>query len=220
MIILDDKNCVMSNRIVSGFKEDGVRFMGRSGAAHRVDIIDTKPSAKAHRDGFQIIPPSYHNPNEQFAGACTDFVSITDCTIFSKGSLQGIFSADGLIKNILISDCKVQTRSEHGITLNGLLNGLITRNTDENGYPVRTVLNNLRIGGGVANIWVKSFLNHEYGIVAGEHIIDNRGTEHHPMDTYLDNFDLDLFVSLSREITYVNTDKFCEDLGILACECV
>lgn len=218
MIILKN-NESLHNKIISAFAEDAIRLNGKNGFIDRVSIIDTANSDAAHRDAIQIIPPSETLPNQQFAGAVTNFVNINACTIFSTGQLQGIFCSDGLIKSALITDNQIQTASQHAITINGLLSGLITRNVDEHGNPVRVVLNNLRIGGGVANIWIKSFKDHYYEDVIGEDIIDNRGLEHHKNGVYIDNFDLDLFVNRSAALEYVDTTSFCENLGELAFDC-
>ena len=134
----------LENKIISGFEEDAIRIIGNNAYINKVSIIDTAHTDAAHRDAIQIIPP-HKGLNLQFAAAKTNHVTISNCTIFSQGKLQGIFCSDGLIGSAYIVDNQIQTDSEHKITLNGLLGGVIERNIDANGKPVPVVLNNLRI---------------------------------------------------------------------------
>lgn len=211
MVILN--NDIIENRMISRFEEDAIRVIGKYAYINRVSIIDTCHSDAAHRDAIQIIPPNECR-NLQFAGASTNHVSICNCSIFSQGQLQGIFCSDGLIESAYITDNQIETMSEHKITINGLMSGVISRNVNAEGDPVRVVLNNLRIGG-AENIWIKSFRNKEYGRVIGENIIDNRG-KNDKRGICLDDFDLDAFVNTAKSLTYCDTESYCNDLASLA----
>lgn len=219
MILLKTANR-LQNQIISNFKEDAVRLMGDNIIVDNVSVIDPLNSDDAHRDGFQLIPASPRGkPNRQYGAAVIQSPRITRSTVYSKGELQGIFCSDGLIENARITDNVIHTNSLHSITLNGVLSGRIERNYYGDGSPLPVVLNNLRIGGGIANIWVKSFKHDVYEAIQGNHVIDNRGEENAHNGTYVENLDLYLFNRKVNDIKYVDLKSFCFALGDLAIAC-
>ncbi len=209
----------LQNKIITDFSDDGIRLMGDNIIADNIAVIDRLYNDGAHRDGFQLIPKVEGLPNRQYAAASIKNPRISHCTVFSEGLLQGIFCSDGLIENAQITDNLIQTSSQHNITLNGLLSGTIARNHDENGMPLPVILNNLRIGGGIANVWVTSFKHHAYEKIKGKNITDNRGKRHHRNGIYVENLDLDAFRSQANNLEYTDLHHFCESLSELAITC-
>ena len=216
MKILKDNDRLVG-RIITGFDKDAVRLMGNKVTVNNVTIIDSQNNDEAHRDAFQLIPASQAIPNQQYAAATIDSPTITNCSVYSKGALQGVFCSDGLITDAVIEGNAFNTHSAHRITLNGVLSGRIKHNTYGDGSPLLPTLNNLRIGGGIANVWINSFRNLAYEAIEGD-VNDNRGN---PVmrGTHLDDFDLDLFLERKLEIKYVDVKHYCSDLGALALQC-
>lgn len=145
----------------------------------------------AHRDAIQLIPFN------QFAGGELENLLITGNRINSEGKLQGIFGSDGIFRNLTITFNTIDTRSDHKITLNGLVGqqNHIEGNRDFRGDLVPVQLNPIRLGGNLAtgNVWILSVVaedQQQYGYgyinVGGDiasgahpyrHITDNRGVE-------------------------------------------
>lgn len=143
----------------------------------------------AHRDAIQLIPAN------QFAGGELENLLITSNRISSTGKLQGIFGSDGIFRNLTITFNTIDTRSEHKITLNGLVGqqNHIEGNRDQRGDLVPVQLNPVRLGGNLAtgNVWILSVVaedQDQYGygyvniggdIASGanpySHIVDGRG---------------------------------------------
>lgn len=120
----------------------------------------------AHRDGIQAVPPVNYNlftSPTQFAAAKSTGLIIQDNIIQSSGGLQGIFATDGLFEQLIITGNKLQPQADnrHTITINGMMSGNISNNTDLAGnlLPASKVkLLPLRIGGD-ANIYIVGFSN-------------------------------------------------------------
>ncbi|MFN3786338.1 MAG: hypothetical protein ACK4RS_05805, partial [Thiothrix sp.] len=115
----------------------------------------------AHRDGIQLIPERTADGINQFAGAVMSNVSISGNVIYSDGTLQGIFAADGAFRNLHIRNNHLQIGGKHTITISGMLSGSIMNNTDINNNPLedeKITMYPLRLGGG-ANIYVLGFSN-------------------------------------------------------------
>lgn len=125
------------HNLIQFFAEDGVRAQN-----HRVKVIQnsifegiTEDNGEAgHRDAIQLIPPSH----AQNLGRL-DKVEIRENTIKSHhhntrtpanriAILQGIFGSDGYFINTIIKDNRVVVNSDHGITLNGANNLVISGN--------------------------------------------------------------------------------------------
>lgn len=106
---------------------------------------------RAHRDAIQLIPPN------RYVGGGLDGVSITKCVIASEGMLQPIFSSDGWYTNLNISDNVVSTKSQHDISIAGVLSGTFEENYDLNGNPIIPDLYPARLGGGKLNYHILSF---------------------------------------------------------------
>lgn len=110
---------------------------------------------------------------DQMAGAILDGATVENCTITSRnGTLQGIFSSDGLLKNITILNNKITTQGYHFITFNGLLSGSIGGNLLQSTgqYIPKIYLNPARIGGNMADDGVLCLLSFATGGIAYESI--------------------------------------------------
>jgi hypothetical protein len=147
------------------FAEDGIRAQN-----HRIKVIQNSifegitddNAEEGHRDAIQLIPPSH----AQNLGRL-DKVEIRENTIKSHhhntrtpanriAILQGIFGSDGYFINTVIKDNRIVVNSDHGITLNGANNLVISGNqiasVAVDGRRPGIKLYFSRIGGG-ANHW-------------------------------------------------------------------
>ena len=213
------------------FRQDAIRAIGHNTAIRNCVVTDLasyvpkhvrdKPNPinnlwfaeqltladEAHRDGVQIIPPnmiaSCHN--QQYAASVIENVLIENCSFEAHWSkLQPIFMGDGLGKNIIIHNNRMNSGSEHQISLYGLIDGSIKGNT-ANGEPAKVRLRACRIGGGMKGyprVWIRSFLDERYDYVEGsllyhddpDYLQDQRRSTDLPGNNiHLDNFDLDGF---------------------------
>ena len=129
--------------------------------AHLSTIAVNKFKDVAHRDVIQLIPAPNKTGSDQMAGAMMSNVEIVENIMHSKGQLNCIFGSDGAFKNLTIKNNHIQTKGAHTISINGMLSGKITGNTDLQGAPLpanKIKLLPLRIGGG-ANIYIIGFKN-------------------------------------------------------------
>jgi len=129
--------------------------------SHLSTIAVNKFKDVAHRDIIQLIPMPNDTGSDQMAGAMMSDVDIVENIMHSKGQLNCIFGSDGAFKNLNIKNNHIQTKGEHTISINGMLSGEITGNTDLQGAPLpanKIKLLPLRIGGG-ANIYIIGFKN-------------------------------------------------------------
>ena len=128
-------------------------------------LADNIEEGGAHIDAIQLIPhdgyiKSVNRPWYAAAEICD--VNITDCSITSLGSLQGITGFDGLFRNISVNRCVFYLSSPHKVTFNGLLSGSFYnlysgefQNSAQSTAPLHgdtkclVRLNNLRIGGAI-----------------------------------------------------------------------
>ena len=137
----------------------------KSGAeVSRKFLADDIEEGGVHVDAIQLIPhggyAGYIN-RPWYAAAEIRSVSISDCSITSKGTLQGITGFDGLFSDISIDRCVFYLSSAHKVTFNGLLSGSFTNmysgeyqhGVSKPSAPLHedtkciVRLNNLRIGG-------------------------------------------------------------------------
>ena len=136
----------------------------KSGAeVSRQFLADDIEEGGAHIDAIQLIPHGgyarYINRPWYAAAEICD-VNITDCSITSTGSLQGITGFDGLFRDIAVNRCVFYLASPHKVTFNGLLSGSFYnmysgefQNSTQSAAPLHgdtkciVRLNNLRIGG-------------------------------------------------------------------------
>lgn len=151
--------------------------------AHLSSVAVNKFKDVAHRDVMQLIPAPNETGSDQMAGAMMSNVDIVENIMHSKGQLNCIFGSDGAFKNLTIKNNHIQTKGAHTISINGMLSGKITGNTDLNGAPLppnKIKLLPLRIGGG-ANIYIIGFKNkpgtpeehrYEYRAIAGVPVND------------------------------------------------
>lgn len=137
---------------------------------------DPAIAAAAHRDAIQLIPPSIYLTREQFAVGSLVGVSVLGNRIESTGRLQGIFGSDGLFQNLRIIGNTVQTKSQHFISINGLLGGHIEGNIRPDGSYCPIFLGSARIGGnlGDGSVRILGFAGDAYRYAPVEEIVDWR----------------------------------------------
>ncbi|MBO0612646.1 hypothetical protein [Thiothrix fructosivorans] len=220
---------MMNHLWVSHYQNDGIVVKANGCNVSNCTIIDNLDGwvNVGHRDGVQIIPSDPHIQNIQYAAAEISDIKITGNHIRSNGYLQGIFCSDGLICNIEISNNIIQTRSQHFISLTGLISGKIYGNVRENGQPCDIHLKPLRIGGnpGDGNLWILSFSDSTYRYLPVEYIvnkeslpftIDNRQKIFSKLkgDEYLYNFDIKEFRIAARKLLIENKHKSTNDNAI------
>lgn len=142
-----------------------------------------------HWDFWQGIPRVKGKDNRQYVAAMLENIIIANNTIDGRGTtLQCIFTVDGRVNNILVTDNTLDTRSDHKITLGGVITGIFTGNKDFDGKTVPAVLEPLRIGG---EVHIMSFTHpdHDYQECVGD-FIDYRRIPFRKKGTYLIDFDL------------------------------
>ena len=160
----------------------------------------------AHKDGFQLIPAE-----NNFAGGLLTDVTIVDCVITSEGRLQPIFASDGCFERLSIRDNKMSTRSEHNITIYGMLSGEISGNTTVDGDPIEPRLLPLRLGGGRLNIHVISFSegsSYQYRTIKGVATEVDRRTIPVAKSSYVELLDMDAFNKQYNSERYKGVDRF------------
>lgn len=234
----------VKNGIAHRFETDAYQIRSSKTTVTSMDVFDTASydgsknsrgqliASLAHRDAFQIIPPSIIRANDQYALSEIENIAIRSCVMVSNGHLQGVFSSDGLINGIEVSDCVMQTRGQHYITLNGVLgNAVFSNNLDENKNPVPVILNPARVGGNPdgKNIWISSFADYRYDSVFGENVTDNRKKvsklRMQRGDIYLNEFELYMYrYRVQEELKYPTTGKqrtirYARELQKLALQC-
>lgn len=170
---------------LTGTQTDAVRIWNNGSRLNNLTITDNRTYDEAHRDAIQLIPPPMVDPvkknpdgtpwrlGDQMAGAILDGATVENCTITChNGTLQGIFSSDGLLKNINILNNTITTQAYHFITFNGLLSGIIGGNLLQSTgkYIPKIHLNPARIGGNMADDGVLCILSFATGGIAYETI--------------------------------------------------
>lgn len=218
-----------SHQCYTGNFQDAIRIT-QSGVCEGNIIDDESGDMSAHRDAIQLIPNAGYG-RSQFAAALLSDVLVKDNRITSNGALQGIFSSDGLLDNITVTGNVIQTKSQHHITLAGLMGGEIHSNTDGEGNPSKVVLMPLRIGGnpGTGNVWVLSFSDpskYAYRPIIGmdtdsDCVSDLRMEDRsNYANTFLYEFDLDAFrVYAARIDNTVAISHYAKALQDLAKNC-
>lgn len=151
------------------FVEDAINIKANGQAIKGNQIIDKvigtpldelhSLAKRAHRDGIQLIPTKVGVGNYQFMAGSLEDIVIEDNHITSQGLLQGIFGSDGVFRNIIIRNNRIDTQAEHKITINGFLSGVLSNNRDSEGKLLPIYLGPLRLGGNLAtgNVWIVSF---------------------------------------------------------------
>lgn len=174
---------------------------------------DPAIAAAAHRDAIQLIPPSIYLSREQFAAGSLVGVSVLGNRIESTGKLQGIFGSDGLFQNLRIIGNTVQTKSQHFISINGLLDGHIEGNIRPDGSYCPIFLGSARIGGNLGDgiVRILGFAGDSYRYAPIEEIVDWRALKAgvvvdvrtRPLlnkDTNLINFQADEFRAAAQKL--------------------
>ena len=192
----------LMNRNIKGFITDAVALMGDSSSVTGCIMDDSTGNNSAHRDFIQPRQLG-NNANGQMMGACSSLNTIFKNTMKSVWKCQGVFSSDGGFFDIYVVDNIITTNSQHKITLGGVFTGTFGNNRDENGKPVKVVLNKMRIGGGLAKSFhVSTFLNNKYEQVKVDATTDLDDNRLIPSDEdvlfCVDDFDLELWQHLAK----------------------
>ena len=148
---------------------DAVRVWRHNINVENLTIRDYRDDIKsAHRDGIQLIPPpSYRETTidgkktlvkqaDQMVGTILNDVTISHCDILAPtAALQGIFSSDGMCKNLKISHVSVGTHGGHAISIAGVLSGCeishVTLRQQTGSVAPEIALYPFRIGGNMAD---------------------------------------------------------------------
>lgn len=207
-----------SAQLLTDFTGDALVVMEHGALVIGNEIIDTAAQIDpaiaeyAHRDAIQLIPPSPAFPRQQFAAGLLDHVRVLGNRIDSTGKLQGIFGSDGLFRYLAIVGNTIQTRSQHYITISGMLSGWIEGNILPDGSPCPVRLEPLRIGGqpDAQNVRVLSFAGwwhyaplHEIvdqNTLAADVVVDVRSLPVNTQDIYLCNFHLEAFWAAAQAL--------------------
>lgn len=191
-----------NGKLALNFKTDAFNLRTRGGLyVENLFAIDTlslftqenENNKQAHRDFLQIIIDG--RLWEQYTlGEIADLY-ISNCTCYSRHSLQGIFMSDGIIRYIECIGNKIITDSYHEITLSGVIDGYFEDNTTLNGLDVKVELTPARIGGnaqGEGNLWVNEFRQEEYKFkpIEANNLLDRRKDFMNTKDRHLYDFDL------------------------------
>lgn len=218
---------ILTNQVVYGFGDnDAVRVRDHRCMVTGCHIIDTSPSKKAHKDMVQLYCPSKPGEhNDQYAAGTLRGVSVNKNTLFSEGHAQGVFGSDGLFEDMSIVNNVIDTKSQHEITLNGLLSGQIAYNAHADGTPCIVQLGPLRFGGnpeGQGNVWVLGMLDRTYDAIETDPdttLLDTRRTKPSvvsPGDVYLTDVYIDEFREEIRKMPYGSTKTFAYNCQSLA----
>jgi len=148
---------------------DAVRVWQHNINVENLTIRDFRDDIEsAHRDGIQLIPPpSYRKTTidgketlvkqaDQMVGTILNNVTISYCDILAPtAALQGIFSSDGMCKNLKISHVSVGTHGGHAISISGVLSGCeishVTLHQQAGSVAPEIALYPFRIGGNMAD---------------------------------------------------------------------
>lgn len=177
-----------TNRQISYSNEtqtDAVRIWNHNVTLDNLTITDTRSYDIAHRDAIQLIPPPKYQDGvdksgkptkiklaDQMVGTILENPTVKNCTVNApSGPLQGIFTSDGLCRNVTISNNNITVGGAHAISLAGVLSGVITGNTlhevpaapKQAQQPPRIRLFPLRIGGNMADDGVVCVFNFAAG---------------------------------------------------------
>jgi hypothetical protein len=154
---------------LSGHQTDAVRVWRNNVTVSHLNISDPRIDTEtAHRDGIQLLPPPLYEEQatpqgmtrikiaDQSAGTILENVEIRDCVINApQAALQGIFSSDGMCRDVTIDHVEITTKGGHFITLSGVLTGCEIRNVTLHQVPdgpsPKIVLDPLRVGGNMAD---------------------------------------------------------------------
>ena len=193
-----EKNCpiTFANKSIElkDKQTDAVRVWRNNVNIDKLVIRDNRSDIEtAHRDGIQLIPPPKYREEtdaagktvqikeaDQMAGMVLENTTITNCDILApKAALQGIFSSDGMCRNLKVDQVKVGTQGGHAISISGVLTGCEFSNiklyqqtdfSDEHPAPIPEIaLFPVRIGGNMADdgmLYILDFKKgsgHEYG---------------------------------------------------------
>ncbi len=180
---------------LTGNQTDALRIWRNDVTISKLNIKDQRDDIEtSHRDGIQLIPPPKYRKGkdakgkdklikqlDQMGGTILEDVTIENIDIVApKAALQGIFSSDGMCKNLKINQVSIGTAGGHAISLSGVLTGCEISNVTLHQQPNRPVpevgLYPVRIGGNMADegmIYIFGFAKgsgYEYGSVAANNI--------------------------------------------------
>lgn len=175
----------------------------------------------AHRDAIQILPVELNQLGDRYdgyAGAVSNNITIRNNHINSIGSLQGIFSSDGLHRNLKIENNTIVTRSAHKVSINGMISGKVANNHDDNGL-CDILLQPMRLGGNinyVGNLWFLDIreTEYQYHTIAG--ILPNQDRRNElPNDFGYRNFPLNIFKQQYSSSTMISIEQKSDAQGFI-----
>ena len=205
-------NSTVDNTVPNIKSEDARKLIGSNISVTGCTTIDKKGRTAGHCDDNQIIPITSYL---RYFGAIAENIKIIDCELDSDGSMQGIFFGDGGLRNSIIRNYTITTKSDHKVSLCGVLDNVeIMDVRDHKGNPARIFLDSFRIGGGASgNFYVASFKKgskYQYGEVKTCQAIEDRRGEKWRDAEYVKDFDLDLFYKIAKKIKYPETGTALE----------
>ncbi len=179
---------------LAGSMTDAVRVWHNNITLNNLTIRDNRNDIETgHRDGIQLIPPPAYKEKDdgkggkklvkladQMVGTILENATITNCHITApNAALQGIFSSDGMCRNLDISHVEIKTKGKHFISIAGALTGCkfnnITLHQLNEKYEAEIGLYPLRIGGNMADDGMISIIDFhpsstvKYGAVTQTH---------------------------------------------------
>ena len=212
-VLLESGDSIKDNYIDDvplGPSQDAYKLIGSNILVRGSITVDQCDRTEPHCDDMQLIPCKSYM---RYFGEVASGIEIVGGSLDSDGTMQGVFSADGGYRETIIRDREITTKSDHKCTLSGVLdNCVITNLRDKSGDPARILLDSLRIGGGATgHFFVKSFkknTEYQYGPVITDQVIDDRrGIAWRNGHDYVDNFDLGLWQSIARKLSYDDVES-------------
>lgn len=182
-------------------------------------ITDYSAKKLHHYDAIQLMTSKYWT---RYTGDGHNKGCVIKDNIIDGINIQGICGFDGRYSNVTICNNTIKTKSPHQITINGLTNGTIDCNRDDQGNPIFAVLNPLRLMGNNGVIQPIHILEAKnmvlYSTVEGD-VIDNR-TLPQASGINLIAFDYDLYLYYLPSIRmYTKEFYYLQDCHKWAQEC-
>lgn len=130
-ILESGSNTLIQHNLIKFYSEDGIRVNHHDIKVlhnHIYDSIAAHPGQSTHKNAIQLVPPQNHNNagklmNVQIIGnIIQSFTYPAVVPTNQQGIVRGIFGREGYFTNAIIKGNTVMVNSDHGITLNGVLN--------------------------------------------------------------------------------------------------
>ena len=180
--------------LISNGKADIIQTKGDHITVAFISATDSSHERLAHIDYAQNIPIGVE-PNAQYFGATSVGLTFDNLVLKANSQMQGLTQFDGGVIDLNITNCNIETNSQHKLHFSGALSGHCNNNTS----PL--VLTKMRCGGGLPNAFVvNSFTDNEYIPFEGDGFVYDQRLN---ASVGVDNFDLYLFRSISEGMEYV-----------------